>query len=59
MKKTLTALAAIAALGTGIIAAQAETGYNANENISVVEHSNSTVSGYADDVFDTSQGNIR
>ncbi len=33
MKKTLIALTAIAALGTGIISAQAETGFNAYENV--------------------------
>jgi hypothetical protein len=33
MKKTLIALTTIAALGTGIISAQAETGFNAYENV--------------------------
>ena len=33
MKKTLIALTAIAALSTGIISAQAETGFNAYENV--------------------------
>jgi len=33
MKKTLIALTAIAALGTGIITAQAETGFSAYENV--------------------------
>lgn len=33
MKKTLTIMTAIAALGAGIIGAQAETGFDPNENL--------------------------
>ncbi len=55
MKKTLTAIAAIAALGTGIITAQAETGYNPSENVAITDQVNSTVPA-ANDIFLTNDG---
>lgn len=56
MKKTLTALAAIAALGTGIIAAQAETGYNANESVAFDIQVESTASASNPDNLLTNDG---
>jgi hypothetical protein len=56
MKKTLTALAAIAALGTGIIAAQAETGYNANESVAFKTQMKTTASAASSDNLLTNDG---
>ncbi len=55
MKKTLTLIAAIAALGTGIIVAQAETGYLVNEDLGITDQINSTVPA-AGDAFLTNDG---
>ena len=55
MKKTLIVIAAIAALGTGIIAAQAETGYLINENLAITDQMNSTVPA-SGDAFLTNDG---
>ncbi len=56
MKKTLTAIAAIAALGTGIIAAQAETGYNADESAGFQTQVETTASANSPDIFLTNDG---
>ncbi len=56
MKKTLTAIAAIAALGTGIIAAQAETGYNANESVAFKTQLETTASAGNPDNLLTNDG---
>jgi hypothetical protein len=55
MKKTLIAIAAIAALGTGIISAQAETGYLVNEDFGIADQMNSTVPA-AGEAFLTNDG---
>lgn len=55
MKKTLMAIAAIAALGTGIISAQAETGYQINEDFGIADQANSTIPA-AGEVFLTNDG---
>ena len=56
MKKTLTALAAIAALGTGIISAQAETGFNAYESLSFDIQMETTASAGSPDNLLTNDG---
>ncbi len=55
MKKTLMAVAAIAALGTGIVTAQAETGYQVNEDLGITDQMTSTVPA-AGDAFLTNDG---
>ena len=56
MKKTLTILAAVAALGTGIITAQAETGYDANESANFQTSVESSTSANGSDIFLTNDG---
>jgi len=55
MKKTLIALTAIAALGTGIISAQAETGFNAYENVGAQSQVTTSASA-AGDIFEVNNG---
>ena len=56
MKKTLTAIAAVAALGTGIITAQAETGFDPYESVAIFDQMNSTVPGHTSEIFLTNDG---